>query len=269
MGRKHGVFLYNDRDIRLYARPVGAFCRLSFCHSCGFRHTSDVAMREHRMTHDTRRMERKPLLPTPRPLTPPPTTLKEEVIVIPDDGAVKEEPTEGDDKTEDQRVVVAKTPKVEFKIDIDAAWSCSDDAYDDPDREAHAVCPFMVYLQGDILPARAGEPFVRRRVLLERTPEPGVYGLERDVTGPVMKVDVVYHHQHPDKVMFPPRLSAWNGMRMGQQVVLMTARNHPATATRVAYFEKMPDEGLYYLSKPDDDGYTTRVFITGAAVFNQ
>ena len=92
-------------------------------------------------------MEPKPILPTPRPSMPPPTTLKEEVIVIPDDGAVKEEPTEGDDKTEDQRVVVAKTPKAEFKIDIDAAWSCSDDAYDNPDREVHELCPFMVYLQ--------------------------------------------------------------------------------------------------------------------------
>ena len=86
------------------------------------------------MTHDTRRMEPKPILPTPRPSMPPPTTLKEEVIVIPDDSAVKDEPTEGDEKTEDQRVVVAKTPKAEFKIDIDAAWSCSDDAYDNPDR---------------------------------------------------------------------------------------------------------------------------------------
>ena len=164
--------------------------------------------------------------------------------------------------------MVARTPKAEFKIDIDAAWSCTDDAYDNPDREAHKLCPFKVYLQGDILPAREGEPFVRRRVLLERTPEPGVYYLERDITGPVMQVDVVYHHQHPDKVMFPPRLSAWNELRMKQQVVLMTAKNHPATATRVAYFYKMPHEGLYYLNKPGDGGYTTRVFVTGAAVFS-
>ena len=78
-------------------------------------------------------MEPKPILPTPRPSTPPPTTLKE-IIVNPDDGAVKEEHTEEDEKAEDQRVVVARTPKAEFKIDIDAAWSCSDDAYDNPDR---------------------------------------------------------------------------------------------------------------------------------------
>ena len=105
-------------------------------------------------------------------------------------------------------------------------------------------------------------------MLLERTPEPGVYYLERDITGPVMQVDVVYHHQHPDKVMFPPRLSAWNELRMKQQVVLMTARNQPAMATRVAYFEKMPNKGLYYLNMPGDNGYTTRVFVTGAAVFS-
>ena len=81
----------------VFTRGPSAPSADSFCHSCGFRHTSDVAMREHKMMHDKRRMEPKPILPTPRPLMPPPTKLKEEVIVIPDDGAVKEGPTEGDE----------------------------------------------------------------------------------------------------------------------------------------------------------------------------
>ena len=40
----------------------------------------------------------------------------------------------------------------------------------------------------------------------------------------------------------------------------------PRDGDAIAYFHKMPNEGLYYLNKPGDDGYTTRVFVSGAAV---
>ena len=60
------------------------------------------------MTHDTRRVDPNRILPTPRPTSPPPTSPPPttEAIVIPDEGNVKTEPKEEDEKTEDERVVI-------------------------------------------------------------------------------------------------------------------------------------------------------------------
>ena len=269
MTRRHKIHLFNEKDIRLYTRAVGAFCKLSYCHKCGWRHSSDMAMREHKLSHESRRTdEPKPLLPTPCPPSSPPEQ-KSEAICISDDEVKQEPADEGDEVAADKRKVEMRVPKAEFPVDSDddAAWGHTDEVYDDPDGARHAGVPFAVCIQGDIIPARDGEPFKRRRVMMERIPHPGFYCLEDDAARILMRVDVVFHPQQPDKHLFAPRLSAWNELGMTQEATLLTARNRPATATRIVYFEALPQEGLYYLVLYGDSEYTTRVYVSDVAAY--
>ena len=121
--------------------------------------------------------------------------------------------------------------------------------------------------EGDLLPARQGPVFVRRRIYADRVPFFGLYRLiEMPEGGVVMRVDVVFHPNDPDKTTWPPRASAWNTLGMDYEVALMTARTRPATVPVVALKSYRTEATTNYcargteIAKPDCIFPTTLCF---------
>ena len=60
----------------------------------------------------------------------------------------------------------------------------------------------------------------------------------------IMRVEVVFYPNHPNKLAWPPPASAWNVLVMSYEVALMTTRTRTATVPVVAYSEEWPNRGV-------------------------
>ena len=275
MSKKHQVLLNSMEEIRGFTRTVGAFRKLNYCHNCGWRNSSSNAMRQHKATHTTAGVipatPATPALPTTRPAeaanldadtTPPPPT-----------GIVTDEQREERIREEDrqQLEIYGERRRIQYNVNpLQEAERAAGIGYDEPAVAQYRGCPFgmRVQCEGDLLPARHGPVFVRRRIYANSVPFPGLYRLiEMPEGGVVMRVDVVFHPNHPDKTAWPPRASAWNTLGMDYEVALMTTRTRPATVPVVAYFEELPNRGEFELLCMRDGGCEARLYISDDAVF--
>ena len=144
--------------------------------------------------------------------------------------------------------------------------------YDKPAAAQYQRCPFNVNVkcEGKLVPARHGPEFVRRRVYADRIPFSGLYRLMEMPEGDlVMRVDVVFYSNHPDKMAWPPRASAWNALGMAYEVALTTTRTRPATVPVIAYFEELPNRGEFELLCMRDGECEASLFISDDAVFRE
>ena len=80
---------------------------------------------------------------------------------------------------------------------------------------------------------------------------------------------MVFHPNHPDKMSWPPRASAWNELGMEYEVAFTTTCTRPATVPVVAYFEELPNRGDYELLCMRDGECKVRLSISDDAVFRE
>ena len=207
MSKKHQVLLDSMEEIRAFTRTVGAFRKLNYCQNCGWRNSSSHAMRQHKATHST-----AGIIPATPARSAPPTTRPAEAASseavttpLPPTGIVTEEQREAQIREEDQYQLdnYGERRRVKYNANpLQDAERAASMSYDEPAAAQYRRCPFGVNVrcEGDLLPARQGPVVVRRRVYADRIQFPGLYCLMEVPEGePVMRVDVVFHPNHPTR----------------------------------------------------------------------
>ena len=274
MSKKHQVLLESMEAIRAFTRTVGAFRKLNYCHNCGWRHSSSHTMREHKATHTTAGII--PATSAP-PTTRPAEAAGSEAVTTPPPsvGIVTNEQRDVRVGEEDQYQLenFGERRRIRYNAnplqDVERAAGVG---YDEPAAAQYQRCPFSVNVkcEGNLLPARYGPEFVRRRVYADRVPFPGLCRLMEMPEGNlVMRVDVVFHPNHPDKMAWPPRASAWNALGMAYEVAQTTTRTRLATVPVVAYFKELPHRGDFELLCIRDGECEARLYISDDAVFRE
>ena len=211
-----------------------------------------------------------PDLPTTRPAAA--ASLDADTTPPPPTGIVTDEQREERIREEDkyQLETYGERRRIRYNANpLQEAERAAGIGYDEPAAAQYLRCPFgiRVKCEGDLLPARQGPVFVRRRVYADRVPFPGLYRLiDIPEGGVVMRVDVVFHQNQPDKTAWPPLASAWNTLGMDYEVALMTARTRPATVPVVALKSYRTEATTNYcargteIAKPDCIFPTTLCF---------